>query len=147
MLNLTYTGIEDWESKVKLPNPDDKDKYIENPWCFILGIFMMHTGINNLTEDNAPEFYSRAKLVETCFGGGLMQRLKEDRSGAETVPLEASLVKEFIGLTSNASTYSEAQFYKHLRQDCARELRREYKALSTKIDPRNERTDKVVVSD
>jgi uncharacterized protein YuzB (UPF0349 family) len=95
----------------------ESGKRVENPWNFTMGVFMMHSGISRLTRDNAAEFYMRAKLVETCVGN------LYTRGDGTLRYLEADDVLKYIGLSSNVASYTEAQFFAHLRQDVVRSLR------------------------
>jgi hypothetical protein len=136
MLHVNYQNIPFWRDKFLIDTPNGKK---EDPWVFGIGILSMHTGINKITTKNAPEFYVRCKLVETCFGGSLMR----DSEG-EPVPISYEIIERFIGVTTNASPYTEAQFYKHLRTNVVRSLRDQYEAERNQFA--SERIEKVVQS-
>jgi hypothetical protein len=81
-----------------------------------MGIFMMHTGIQSITRKNASEFYMRAKLIEVCFGS-----LFTNGDGTSRY-ITTEDVANYIGLSSNVSSYSAGQFFSHLRKDVVRNL-------------------------
>jgi hypothetical protein len=125
-LDLNWSRVFDYENVCEMIDPET-GRRSSTPKVYVLGVLMMHVGINHLTHDNAAEFYTRIKLIEACFGGGLMQ----DNKG-KLVGITAEDVYNHVGLTSNVSTYTTMQFYKHLRDDVVKELRRHYKHASDK---------------
>jgi hypothetical protein len=127
MLYVNYKHIPFWQDKFLLNTPEGT---VEDPWVFVVGILSMHTGINRITRKNAAEFYKRARLVEACYNGGLMQSGKD----GSLVGITPEIVERFIGVTTNASSYTEPQFYRHLREDVSVELRRHYEARITVLE-------------
>jgi hypothetical protein len=119
-LQLDYTKIANWED-VCLVNDPESGKRVEHPWNFTMGIFLIHTGIQTITEANAAEFYMRAKLIEVNFGALFTNG---DGSPRHLTPDD---VIAYIGLSSNVSPYSEAQFFAHLRKDVIHNLRQTMK--------------------
>lgn len=115
MLNLNYLKIHNWEDVCLVTDPKS-GKQLENPFNFTMGIFMMHTGIQTITRANAPEFYMRAKLIEACFGS-----LFTNGDGTPRL-LTTDDVAKYIGLSSNVSRWTTAQFFSHLRKDVVRNL-------------------------
>jgi hypothetical protein len=115
-LNLTYTGIANWEDVCLIDDPTIGRK-VEHPFNFTMGILLMHTGINTITRQNASEFYMRAKLVEACCGALF--------TNADGTPryLATEDVANYIGLASNVSSYTQPQFFSHLRKNVVRSLR------------------------
>jgi hypothetical protein len=65
----------------------------------------MFVGINQITEKNYEEFYSRAALLEKLFGASLLK-------GGEPRPMTLEDIKAYIGLSTNASTLTRIQFNK-----------------------------------
>jgi hypothetical protein len=116
MLNLYYENIANWQDICTVDDPERPGKKRDHPFNFVMGIFMMHTGIQKLTRDNAPEFYKRAKLVEACTGSMFTY------GDGTRYYLTTEDVAKYIGLTSNVSAYTDAQFFSHLRKDVARGL-------------------------
>jgi hypothetical protein len=116
MLNLYYDKIDNWQDICTVDDPDRPGHKRDHPFNFAMGLFMIHTGINRLTRKNAPEFYKRAKLCEACFGNLFTQ------GDGKPYYLTTDDVAKYIGLSSNASAYTEAQFFAHLRKDVARSL-------------------------
>ena len=116
MLHLNYLKIANWEDVCLVDDPECPGKRVEHPWNLTMGIFMMHTGINTITRKNAAEFYMRAKLIEACFGS-----LFTNGDGTPR-HLTTDDVAKYIGLSSNVSAYSKAQFFGHLRKNVIRNL-------------------------
>lgn len=123
-LTLDWRDVIDYENVCEMDNPDNPGHRTNTPVVFAMGVLMMHTGIGHLTHQNAEEFYVRARLVEVCFGGGLLTK------HGETVGITPEDVYAHIGLKANVSTYTSAQFYKHLREDVVRELREHYRHIA-----------------
>jgi Mor family transcriptional regulator len=121
MLNLYYENIANWRDTCLVDDPERPGEKRESPFNLAMGIFMMHTGIQKLTEANAEDFYMRAKLVEACVGSMFTYG---DGTHYYLTPED---VHKYIGLASNVSAYTDAQFFSHLRKDVAHELRRTYK--------------------
>lgn len=69
----------------------------------------MHVGINGITEDNWKEFYYRLHMWEGTIGPSL--RLYDTAKPRFITPLE---VYAHIGLSTNASNLTRAQFVKKL---------------------------------
>lgn len=114
MLNLSYKKIANWEDVCLYT--DTSGRKVEHPFNLTMGILMLHTGIQSLTRKNAAEFYMRAKLVEACCGA-----LFTNGDGTPRY-LTTDDVAKYIGLSSNVSTYTQAQFFSHLRKDVIRGL-------------------------
>src|SRR4051794_6357189 len=110
-LTLDYRKIANWQDVCLVDDPSRPGHQIEHPWNFTMGVFLMHTGIQSITRKNASEFYMRAKLVEVCFGS-----LFTNGDGTPR-HLTTEDVANYIGLSSNVSTYTQAQFFSHLRKD------------------------------
>jgi hypothetical protein len=116
MLVLDYKKIANWEDVCLVDDPSSGRK-VEHPFNLSMGIFLMHTGIQSLTRKNAAEFYMRAKLIEACSGA-----LFTNGDGTPRY-LTTDDVAKYIGLSSNVSSYTDAQFFSHLRKDVIRSLR------------------------
>jgi hypothetical protein len=126
-LNLNYTGIANWEDVCLIDDPTIGRK-VEHPFNFTMGILLMHTGINTITRQNASEFYMRAKLIEACCGALF--------TNADGTPryLDTEDVANYIGLSSNVSSYTTAQFFSHLRKDV---IRRSEETMEYKLKERD----------
>jgi hypothetical protein len=116
MLNLNYTKIVNWQDVCLVDDPKRPGTKLEHPFNFTMGIFLMHTGIQTITRANAAEFYMRAKLIEACFGS-----LFTNGDGTPR-HLTTDDVAKYIGLSSNVSRWTTAQFFSHLRKDVVRNL-------------------------
>jgi hypothetical protein len=113
MLQLDYTKIDNWQDICLVDTPEGKR---EHPWNFTMGVFLMHTGIQSITRKNASEFYMRAKLIEVSFGS-----LFTNGDGTSR-HITTEDVANYIGLSSNVSSYTTSQFFSHLRKDVVRNL-------------------------
>tara|TARA_R110002110_G_scaffold212556_4_gene425502 strand:- start:61 stop:459 length:399 start_codon:yes stop_codon:yes gene_type:complete len=73
-------------------------------------IFLTMTlGMNEVTEKNKEKFFNRIKFMESRTG--VVMRLND-----EPHPFTMDMVEECIGLTTNASTMTRAQFIKNQTQ-------------------------------
>ena len=63
----------------------------------------MSVGMNEITNSNWREFYSRAYMIQTIHGGWIIEKGKT----RFVTPKE---VRDHIGLHTNATTYSAAKF-------------------------------------
>lgn len=122
-MTLSWKKVKDYENVCEIPHESGEGKGT-SVITYTLGILMPHVGYGSITEANAEEFYVRTKLVEACFGGGLMQ----DGKG-KLVGMTPENIYSHIGLESNwGNQYvSEASFFKHLRNDVMRELHEHYR--------------------
>jgi hypothetical protein len=77
-----------------------------NPVTEALIWHTMGVGIGTISEANCGEFYGRVKLVETLHGPSLY-----GPDGPR--PITAEDVTAHIGLSTNVSKTSRAEFYKH----------------------------------
>ena len=67
----------------------------------------MSIGMSSITEKNWKDFYTRMKLL-----GSDRSLLRRDKNGNFTVPISAQEVKDHIGVSTNASTLTKAEFLK-----------------------------------
>jgi hypothetical protein len=118
MLQLGYNKIANWENVCLVTDLVDPSKKVENPFNFTMGLFLMHTGTTRITRKGASEFYLRAKLVEACYGA-----LFTNGDGTPRY-LTTDDVIAYIGLSSNVSSWSQPQFFTHLRKDVISNLTR-----------------------
>jgi len=108
-LNFDYGKV-----KVKTWEPDgtfDKDGEPLGSLTQILDSLIwitMTVGMSSITEKNWKDFYTRMKLI-----GADRNLLRKDEDGNYTVPISAEEVRDHIGLMTNASTMTKAEFLKH----------------------------------
>lgn len=87
---------------------NEGDRYMLD--AFIWG--SLSTGINEITEKNAEQVAARFAAIEGVDGAWLRSRIIED-DGSERVedtPITLEDVKRFVGLRTNASPKTKAQF-------------------------------------
>ena len=65
----------------------------------------MSVGMHSITEKDWQEFYTRAHMIQTIHGGWLW-----DHKTKKTRHVTADEVRSFIGLRTNATNYTNAQF-------------------------------------
>jgi len=68
----------------------------------------MSIGMSSITEKNWKDFYTRMKLI-----GVDRNLLRIDEDGNYTIPISAEEVRDHIGLMTNATTMTKAEFLKH----------------------------------
>jgi hypothetical protein len=106
---LTYdlTKVEDWETKypnVVTKNYKGKDEYAMNPVTNIIIFGTIITGIRDLTEKTANEYFTRLKMSELASGDGYL------RNGDGPRGITYQEVLDHIGLHTNASDITKAKF-------------------------------------
>ena len=87
----------------------------EAPITDSLGGATMPVGIREITEENYKEFYARLNMAERMRG-----TYRYNKDGAVWMQLED--VKRRIGLYTNASTFSRAEFIKRMTKRHFEEL-------------------------
>jgi hypothetical protein len=112
-LHYDLTGIENnkelWEESSK--DEDGKQLYRLNPLTDMFIWFTMFVGIPEITAKNAEKFFARISFIESLKRPFLA--VKDEETGEEaTRPITLEDVKRHIGLKTNASTLTKAQFLK-----------------------------------
>ena len=97
----------DWNTQASNPPlpQDENEEIVQNTLLHLT----MIVGINNITEATWQEFYARCVVLEK-LNGSYMRRKK--KSGLEDRPITPEDVKRWIGMRTNASTMTRAQFMK-----------------------------------
>lgn len=99
-------------TKVANRNEVDTDPYDEKSWhpvCFGLVMLSMNCGYREITEKNFEEVAQRVAIWQKIFGAYLSK-------GSERIYITRLDVQRYIGLTTNASTMTKAQFDKRVAQ-------------------------------
>ena len=80
-----------------------------NPITYVLVFRTIPIGMREITEDNWYEFYCRMVAFDAIVGGPISEWPEEEPN-----PIYRSVtkeeVKQHIGLSTNASTYTDAEF-------------------------------------
>lgn len=129
MLTVDITSVKDWEnyclqeiSESELLEgrnfmrlyPDDKHRY--NPVTEVLIFAALPCGFNEITEKNWRQVARRIDLYERTFGTFLTS------PNGRPVFIDEDHVKRHIGMRTNASTLTEAQFKKKMGENAIREM-------------------------
>lgn len=93
-------------SKCNPPLPKDAN---DNSLREVLIFGSITTGIPDITEKNYKEVFARLHLAEKVYGA---YRVRSAKKGPQPVYLKLSEVKRWIGLHTNVSTMTRAQFLK-----------------------------------
>ena len=127
-INADYTGIKDYKTVCWIEDEDGGTRL--NPATYALVVpFSMHVGMYEITEKNADEWFARIRLVEACFGGGLLAK------DGKSVGLTVEDIYAHIGLRMTGTmSYTRAQFMRHLSNELMPELSRQYKAVVKTIE-------------
>lgn len=104
-LNWNIEKVKDWE------NFNDEQRVVLDSIIWLT----MAIGIGEITEDNHKEFFARLHMIEKLFGGVIFREGKY-----RTIKLDE--VKDLIGLTTNVSSITRAQFNKNQLQRFYREM-------------------------
>ena len=78
------------------------------PTTYALIMGTMSVGLNSITENNWKEFYTRCYMIERIHGTWRYN------SKGEPITVKPEEVKEHIGLGTNASRYTNAEFKKSI---------------------------------
>lgn len=130
-LHNTKVGID----KKPFPDGSDEDKAGDWEWqktqCMIFR--SMSVGMNRITEENVDEFYVRMMMVTQMHGKPLVEW---DEAKGKHVDRDVTYaeVRRRIGLTTNASTLTKAQFRKRFVDHFEMEATRERNRQAKKID-------------
>ncbi len=101
--------------------PDGKNEFGEdiwNPIFFHMALTSTLVGMYEITEDNWEEYFTRVHIWEKAFGTTLIINGKS----ANTPP---EIVRDFIGLSVNATPLTKTQFRKKVMDNLEREARYE----------------------
>lgn len=128
-LNVSYSGIRNWE-RLWLPSSKEamKNDWINdfredtetgrvtmlNPVTKALAFRMIAVGLNEITEANAAEFYARSVIFERITNTCLIVRWDEKKESHEDIAISPHHVFEHIGLSSNVSNETWAQWRKRM---------------------------------
>lgn len=88
-----------WDLKAAEENEANKSEANLYAVC----VMAVHTGMPEITEENAAEFYLRASVIEALIGA-----FRSSDSGDVRFTLEE--VRAFAGLKTNVSPYTRRQF-------------------------------------
>jgi hypothetical protein len=109
-LNYDYGTIKK-STKVWEPDGTFDDKGVEMGYMTeVLNTLIWATssvGLSEITEKNWKDFYTRMKII-----GKDRSLLRRDKKGSYTVPISAQEVKDHIGLVTNATSLTKAEFLK-----------------------------------
>jgi hypothetical protein len=96
-------------------DPHDETQW--HPLTSFLVDMTMSTGLNEITEANAQDFYIRVRALE-AINGSYRQRIVEIDGKRKAQPIRTSWleVKSHIGLHTNASSLTITAFWKRLRE-------------------------------
>ena len=117
-LNSDLSKVKDWK---ELNTPE------EYPRTEVLIFYTMFTDIGwEITEENAPEFYARIKMMEK-LDGTLLNGKDTETGEIKPVPITPANVKRIIGLKVNVAPMTRLQWVKKLTKRRMEELAKEYK--------------------
>lgn len=105
-LNWNISNIADYESKCYLTK--DNGKEILHPTTDAIIWLTLIIGVGKITKDNATAFYSRVRAYELMRGAMLYDKMSRPNY------LEYEDIIDHIGLVTNCSNMTDAQFRKHL---------------------------------
>lgn len=120
-LTWSVENVADYENVCTITVTEDNPAHglkagdsIWNPVTTALVWLTLSTGINEITVDNADEFFARVNMLERVNGQQLIRAQREDGTrpdGAEAF-ITPEEVRAHIGLYSNASPKTRQQFLK-----------------------------------
>lgn len=117
-LNWDLTNIEDYKNKCWIEKDNEHNL---NPVTEALIFATMSVGLNEITEKNAQEFYIRLHALERLM---IPYLTSWDDDGSHPRFIEWEDINDHIGLHTNASTMTPAQYRKHLFEVFDREVKR-----------------------
>ena len=93
----------------------------------------MSVGMNEITNSNWREFYSRAYMIQTIHGGWIIENGK-------TRLVTPKEVRDHIGLHTNANNYTAAKF----KSNIDRRMREQANQLLRMADEAEQEADKIL---
>jgi hypothetical protein len=106
-------------------SPFDEDKW--HPVTHYLMFATMGIGMNEITKQNAPEFFRRIAIFQKVHGCAVQYRDHLDGTNKE-IYITMEDITNHIGLHTNSSLYSKAEFNKKIFEQLERN------ALSSYVD-------------
>lgn len=106
-LDWNLENIEDYENICWEVNEKTGEKYM-NPITHSLIFATISVGISEITQDNVAEFYNRTILTANVYGEPINEFPEEGGIVRRNYTFEE--VKQHIGLSTNASHYSDKEF-------------------------------------
>jgi hypothetical protein len=105
-LDFSYKDIDD----ALVNHPGDPERY--HPVLNALVWLSMSCGYNKITKDNAGQIYLRLKAFQAMHGAAL--NMKRETNSISALYITPADVIAYIGLTTNASTLTDAAFGKRV---------------------------------
>jgi len=105
-LNFNYKSIDD----ALVNHPGNAEEH--HPVFEALVWMSMVCGYNKITKDNAAKIYERIKASQAMHGA--LVRKKRESNTTSAVYITQRDVEAYIGLTTNASTLTDAAFAKRV---------------------------------
>ena len=125
-LNWDGTNIKNFSSVSR----NDDGSFSEETELLIF--YTMNLGMGLITESNVDKFILRFRMYEVLFGMSKWRNVDGERINA----ISDTLIRKHIGLRTNASSISDAQFNKNM----LKQLVREAEATSENMNRREEET-------
>ena len=122
-LTWDLTKINDYDNVCW--NQDDEGNNTLNPTTESLIWLSMGIGMNSINEKNADEFYSRVCIYEKMFNS--MRSMVNDDNKIERIFVTPEEVYAHIGLRTNATSYTPAQFRKNICDHAMNDASRSFK--------------------
>jgi hypothetical protein len=129
---LTYalTGIDDWQTRCYVQQEDESSRM--NPVTEALILATMAIGLRTITKSNVDEFAHRIEQYQRV-SGALLNRWDAETAKFEPLRITYGDVRDHIGLTTNASTFTKATFkanlFRILDESVARQLRNDKESI------------------
>lgn len=113
-LDWRVNGIDNWKEKCykDYDHENGKAGIMEHETEQLIFITMI-VGINEITEDNYKNFHSRLKMYEDLFGNFIS--LKDEETGQFSRALTEDVIKDHIGLWTNATRLTGRAFIGKIR--------------------------------
>lgn len=113
-LDWKLNKIDNWEDKCYIDYDHENDECgkMKTETNQLIWITMI-VGINEITEDNYQTFHSRLKMYEDLFGNFITNM--DESNGRRYRALTEDVVKDHIGLWTNATRHSRQEFLRHIR--------------------------------
>jgi hypothetical protein len=108
-LNCNYNNIAD---QSLITNPHVTDEY--HPVAYALSMMSTSCGFSKITKDNAANIYQRIKACQAMHGAFIHK--KRETNSVTAVYITQRDVEAYVGLTTNASTLTDAAFGKRVME-------------------------------
>lgn len=124
-MSLTYdlTAVKDWKENYPCKVNSDGEESMNDTTNMLIFVSMI-TGMREITKKNSNEVFSRIRMSEMIHGGYFL----DGDGGYRSITLKE--VTDHIGLKTNASDITKAQFNGYMNRQMREKIDREIRKVA-----------------